>query len=83
MTVALCSAFNPQLFGSSASESEESIYVDVFFLYVSSSYSFYFCTFGLSENRHPILHLTPVWVLLGIDPNPSNSMLTVSNKCSP
>ena len=59
MTVALCSAFNPHLLDSLASESEDSIYVDVFF----------FCVFliltlatsvlsGLSENRRPSLHLT-------------------------
>ena len=29
-------------------------------------YSCYFCTFGLSENHCPILHLTPVWVFFHI-----------------
>ena len=34
MTVALCSALSSHLFGSLVSESEESIYVDVFFVCV-------------------------------------------------
>ena len=56
MTVALCSALSSHLFGSSVSESEESIYVDVTLATCVLS--------GYLKICHPSPHSTPVWVLL-------------------